>query len=65
MVMLCQSQGHSTIIEAYQYLEKKSQERKYRKVEPIFQANYLNDLHLTRDYYLVYSYKSIHAFWNT
>ena len=36
-----------------------------KKLEPIYQANYLNDLHVTDSYFLAYSYKQIHAFWNT
>lgn len=64
-VLLCQLQGYSVIIEAYEYFEKKSNERKYKKIEPIFRANYLNDLHLTEKYYMIYSHKSIHVFWNT
>lgn len=46
-MLLCQSQGHSTIIEAYRYQDRRTKEYKYRKIEPLFQANYLNDLHLT------------------
>lgn len=64
-VLLCQSQGHSTIIEAYRYQDRRTKEYKYRKIEPLFHANYLNDLHLTEQYYIVYSYKSLHVFWNT
>lgn len=64
LVLLCQSQGHSTIVEAFASKGRKG-ERKYRKVEPVFYASYLNDLHVTEDYYLVYSYKSLHVFWNT
>jgi hypothetical protein len=64
-VLLCQSQGHSTIIEAYRYQDRRTKDYKYRKIEPLFQANYLNDLHLTDQYYLVFSYKSLHVFWNT
>lgn len=64
-VLLCQSQGHSTVIEAYRYQDARTKEYKYRKLEPLFQANYLNDLHLTDQYYIVYSYKSLHVFWNT
>jgi len=64
-VLLCQNQGHSSIIEAYRYIEKKTGEPKYRKVEPIFHANYLNDLFVGDKYYIIYSHKNIHVFWNT
>jgi len=31
-VLLCQSQGHSTIIEAYRYQDRRTKENKYRKI---------------------------------
>lgn len=65
IVLLCQNQGHSTIIEVYREFSLKTKKFIYRKLEPIFQGNYLNDLHLTDSFYLVYSYKDIHVFWNT
>jgi hypothetical protein len=30
--MLCQNQGHSTILEAYRYFSKQTKEYAYRKV---------------------------------
>ena len=65
VVLLCQNQGHSTIIEAYREYNPRSHQHQYRKLEPIFQSNYLNDLHVADSYYLVYSYKNILVFWNT
>lgn len=65
IVLLCQNQGHSTILEVYREINPRTKEYTYRKLEPIFQVNYLNDLHVTDSYYSVYSYKNIHIFWNT
>ena len=62
--MICQ-QGGSFIVESYRYLDKKTSTYKYRKFQPIFNANYINDIHVTDEYYLVYSYKALKIFWNT
>ena len=61
IVLICQDQGHTTIIEAYW----ESNMNVYKRLEPVFKADYLNDLWVGKRYSLVYSYNSLHVFWNT
>ena len=63
VVLLCQNQGHSTIVESFREWDRKSKQYHYRKAEPVFQGNYLNDLHVGPHYFLAYSYTNIHTFW--
>ena len=65
IVMICQNQGQSTIIEAYRRSRPDSKGNLYQTLTPVFHYEYINDLHVTWNYYLVYSYNSLHVFWNT
>ena len=64
LVLVCQLGSSSYIVEAYSTLNDRG-EYVFHKLQPEYHINYFNDLEMSKNYFLVFSHRTLNVYWSS